>query len=75
MEKKKLKEKNQKTLQSKEALFLSELFNSLPKPKHPIFGILVGQVSKLVTLIDSSEEYQNWTAEILNQIKQNWKSE
>lgn len=72
MEKKQLQNKNQKDLKSKEAIFILELFNSIPRPKHPIFNILVGQISKLVFLIDESTEYQKWTAEILDRIKQNW---
>lgn len=64
--------KLKKPLKSNEAIFLANLFDSLPRPQHPLLSVLVGQISKLMVAIDSNEDYQRWARELLNRIKETW---
>ena len=57
---------------SKEAQFLQSLLEGVEKPKHPIMNILFSQLSKLLSLVDGNESYQETTKEILNRVKAEW---
>ena len=61
-----------KNLKSTEALFLASVLEGQPKPKHPILGVLFGQLRTLIELVDGNETYQVKVCEILNFIKKNW---
>ncbi len=59
---------------SEEARFLELLIkeHGLEKGSHPIFTILLQQLTKMPTLIDKSEANQKKVREILDSIREGW---
>ena len=63
-----------KNLKSKEAQFLYEMViaEGLDKIQHPVFGALMIQVIKMLSLIDEDEGKQARIRGILDRIKGEW---
>lgn len=62
-------------LKSKEAQFLQQIiaiFNTTQVAEHPILGILVKQLEKLLVVIDENDAYKAGTRKILDFISANW---
>lgn len=62
------------TLKSREAQFLHQMVidNGLDKVKHPVFGALMTQMIKMLSILDDDESYQAKIRGILDRIKENW---
>jgi hypothetical protein len=59
---------------SKVAVFLSLLMSQhqLSKPKHPILGVLFGQLNTIIALVDENPEAQQKLSDAFDYIKENW---
>lgn len=68
------KDRSKLKYQSKEIQFLGYLIKAenLTHTKNPLFSILLGQMSKLLVVLDSAVEYQQKVGKILNRIKEEW---
>jgi hypothetical protein len=62
-------------LQSKSAQYLQNLLDEETKDHpidHPVLSILMGQLSKLMVMIDTNPEFQQTCVRVLNKVKETW---
>lgn len=66
-----------KELKNKATKFLYELAVSegLDKVKHPVFGVLMTQVIKLLAIVDDDEGKITKVEAILNRVKEEWNAD
>ncbi|MFH1327527.1 MAG: hypothetical protein ABIH76_01545 [Candidatus Bathyarchaeota archaeon] len=63
-------------LKSKEAKFLGEILKDIEVPAfNPIFSTFIGQMGKMLTILDNDASYQRFIRKMLNRIKEEWKDD